>query len=132
MAPLEWNRTLQKQAEAWSQECLFEHDNQTEAGENLFAAWGVEDLSDSYVMKEAVDSWYKEIQDYEYGFPELSSDNGHFTQIVWNGTTSVGCGTTNNCEGNMRIVVCRYYPPGNDPEAMEENVPLPLDLSILE
>ena len=72
-------------------------------------------------------NWYSEIRDYEFADPELSEDNAHFTQVVWKRTVGVGCGIADDCEGNMRLVVCRYFPPGNDRGALGANVPSPGD-----
>lgn len=46
------------------------------------------------------------------------SDVGHYTQIIWPGTTHVGCGISSN-RGND-FLVCRYSPPGN---VMGQRVP---------
>ena len=35
----------------------------------------------------------------------------HYTQMVWNGTTEVGCATDSG--GGVDYLVCRYTPPGN-------------------
>jgi hypothetical protein len=124
-----WNKTLARSAQAWADTCQFSHDgNVTDdnVGENMYAAWGVEDLSPSYVVKEAMKSWYYEYHDYDYKYPELSPDTGHFTQMIWKATISVGCGIRDDCDDNMRIVVCRYYPAGNDETSLRKNVPRPV------
>ena len=36
---------------------------------------------------------------------------GHFTQLVWKGSTQIGCGVA-SC-GGQNFWVCRYSPPGN-------------------
>ena len=125
-APLEWNRTLAKAAGAWAERCEFDHQNQTGQGENLYAMWGGEDLASSYIARQAVESWYDEIQNYDYLQPETLGDAGHFTQLVWDSTRSIGCNIT-NCPGNMKLVVCRYFPAGNVEGEASSNVLYPLD-----
>lgn len=50
--------------------------------------------------------------------PGFSEETGHFTQLVWQSTTSVGCGAVlcdNDATGGVHgwYLVCEYYPPGN-------------------
>jgi hypothetical protein len=42
--------------------------------------------------------------------PPLSSC-GHYTAMIWGGTTKIGCGTSSGAQ--IEILVCRYNPPGN-------------------
>lgn len=46
----------------------------------------------------------------------FSEETGHFTQLVWRGTKSVGCGWT-DCSGKNGndgiLLVCNYFPAGN-------------------
>lgn len=46
----------------------------------------------------------------------FSEETGHFTQLVWRETRSVGCGWT-DCSGKNGndgiLLVCNYYPAGN-------------------
>merc|ERR1719491_2560835 len=69
----------------------------------------------------AIQSWYGEEPDWNYA--THSSDGGvtgHFTQMVWKGTTKIGCAMNVNCN-NMwaqqgfknNVVVCRYMQAGN-------------------
>ena len=39
---------------------------------------------------------------------------GHYTQVMWNNTQSVGCGLRTTCTGTYATMIsCNYYPPGN-------------------
>ena len=49
-------------------------------------------------------------------FPAVSrsgnwSDVGHYTQMVWKGTTRLGCAVRKGRKWDF--LVCRYSPPGN-------------------
>jgi hypothetical protein len=48
-------------------------------------------------MSAIVDLWYDEEPLYEYNNPGYSYETGHFTQIVWKGTTEIGCGFATGC-----------------------------------
>lgn len=67
-------------------------------------------------MSASVDAWGSEREKYNFKKPGFSKETGHFTQLVWSNTTSVGCGRV-NCNGENGTpgwyVVCEYYPPGN-------------------
>ena len=40
----------------------------------------------------AVDMWYREMHDYHFEKPGFSPSTGHFTQVVWKGSTHIGIG----------------------------------------
>lgn len=64
-----------------------------------------------------IDGWANEGRDFKRGsFPNLSRtgswhDVGHYTQMVWAGTRSVGCAIAHN--QTDEYMVCRYFPAGN-------------------
>ena len=92
------------------------------AGENLYWAGGssLPDAAQSYA--DAVASWYGELTTGAYDFAAGGSGNGgvvgHFTQLVWKGSSEIGCGVSVACSnmfGGMpnSAVVCRYSSAGN-------------------
>lgn len=60
---------------------------------------------------DAVDSWYAEVNQYNFGSPGWSANTGHFTQLVWKDTTRVGCAYTTRC--TWPTYICQYAPAGN-------------------
>lgn len=72
----------------------------------------VQDVDANKVVK----SWASEAQWYDYESntcqPPKGKSCGHYTQIVWSGTTAVGCAMA-VCDSKGQIWVCDYAPPGN-------------------
>ncbi|KAJ9655237.1 hypothetical protein H2198_005853 [Neophaeococcomyces mojaviensis] len=108
---LSWNTSLASYAASYASQCIWAHTHGS-SGENL--ARGYPDITS------AVDAWGNERAQYVFspadkmtGFSEAT---GHFTQLVWKNTQTVGCGAY-NCSGTNGIggwmLVCEYWPPGN-------------------
>jgi len=126
---------LAQHAQAWANHLAatetFVHEQGTNEGENLY--WSR--ASTARNCSAAVESWYSEELLYDYDRPPqtiqefLERDIGHFTQIVWKGTTMVGVGIATVVEGNPPIqtyIVARYAPPGNVIGRFAENVMRPV------
>jgi len=116
--PLTWSDSLSHVAQAWADGCKFQHSG-GQFGENLAAGTG-----DSYTIKTAVQSWADEASQYDPNNPQYS----HFTQMVWKGTTQLGC-AHQDCSGifgaNYGLAhyhVCEYSPPGNVIGEFAQNV----------
>ncbi len=110
---LTWHSELANAAQTWAntlqdQACKLEHNPNTPYGENIYWASGT-----SPTPKSVVDSWGSEKADYDYDTNICQPDKvcGHYTQIVWEKTTEVGCGKA-AC-ANEHVWVCNYNPPGN-------------------
>ncbi len=59
-----------------------------------------------------VEMWYYEINFYNYNKPGFSGATGHFTQLIWKSTTSLGCGIATNAQ-NRIFGSCNYFGQGN-------------------
>ena len=117
LSDLQWSAALAADALTWAKHLAQidrgEHDQDVvgKEGENLW--WGTANAFSYGVM---VDAWGSEKKMFRYGaFPDCRSNRtavvGHYTQIVWRNTQSVGCALVGN--GRMDYLVCRYSPPGN-------------------
>lgn len=101
-----WDDEVAKGAQEWADGCVFEH---ATTGENLAAG-----------SEQPTEMWYAEVRDYDFAAPGFSQATGHFTQVVWRGSTKLGCGRA-AC-GFGVYFVCRYSPGGNVTGGYEENV----------
>jgi len=93
---------------------LFQHSGDIMYGENLYWSWSSE-LNWVPTGREAVASWYSEGCEYDYSLePPPDSPAGHFTQLVWAGTTAMGVGLTAvPARPGKWVIVVKYDPPGN-------------------
>jgi len=122
--PLTYSHKLAQSAQKWSDElqannCLLQHDYATPYGENLY--WGSRTSSSNTGLAATpaivVNAWTSEAKDYNYSKNSCSAAKicGHYTQVVWEETTEVGCGVSMCRKGKTQseVWVCRYNPPGN-------------------
>jgi len=114
---LKWDDRCAKHAQSYAEELArtnkFGHSNEAEFGENLYTSWS--SAGSQISAAAAVESWYNEIKDFrEYGAerPSNFQNVGHFTQVVWKGSTHVGMGAAVGSNGRV-LVVANYLPRGN-------------------
>ena len=68
-------------------------------------------------LEDLVGFWVEEKAHFQPGtFPNVSrtghwKDVAHYTQMIWKGTTNVGCAM--HVAGGRNYLICRYSPPGN-------------------
>jgi pathogenesis-related protein 1 len=110
LQPLLWSDNLAKFARDWANTLLarrqFSHRPNSPYGENLF-----EIVGDVATPQEVVGDWASEARDYDYRSNRCHGLCGHYTQIVWRNTKSVGCAVARGAK--REIWVCNYDPPGN-------------------
>jgi pathogenesis-related protein 1 len=116
--PLTWSDSVAAGAQAWADNMLstnvFQHSTLEQLngqGENMVAGMGA-----NYPLLELIQGWVNEKQ-YYHGQPIEGTMGapyatyGHYTQMVWNSTTEIGCGYATNDQSTY--FVCRYSPGGN-------------------
>lgn len=110
---LTWNSTLFDFASAYAQkyDC-------TGKLKHLGGPYG-ENLAIGYSPTGAIDAWYDEGKTYQYG---LESTYDHFTALVWNSSSQLGCAYKYCNEVWGSYIICSYYPPGNVVGKSSENV----------
>ncbi|CAK7210984.1 hypothetical protein SEUCBS140593_001014 [Sporothrix eucalyptigena] len=108
-----WNTTIAHFADEYlanDTDCTFAHSGGP-YGENI--AVGFQSVHG------AVDAWGDERSLYNYNDPGFSEATGHFTQLVWKNSTTVGCGRKlcgGKADGEKStgwFLVCEYWPRGN-------------------
>jgi uncharacterized protein YkwD len=117
---LQWDTKLARDASRYAQsladEDRFEHAAQSMGddaqGENLWMG-----SKSGYDWSDMVAMWLDEGQNTKSGtFPNVAktgnwSEVGHYTQMIWPETKSIGCGLAANRKDEF--LVCRYHPAGN-------------------
>ncbi|EHS62451.1 uncharacterized protein PGTG_20576 [Puccinia graminis f. sp. tritici CRL 75-36-700-3] len=113
-----WSSKLEASAQAWANRCVFEH-SQGKYGENIAAG--------QPTIESVVEDWVYGKDECEVYQPD-SPVYSHFTQVIWEGTTQLGCAISNchNLPGtplkDAPYWVCQYNPPGNVLGEFDTNV----------
>ncbi|KAK3672875.1 hypothetical protein LTR78_007228 [Recurvomyces mirabilis] len=139
--PLEWDAGLASTAQTIADTCVYAHSMDVDNGgygQNIAA--GVEPANISAIITDLFYNgevgWYQDL--YTQKQPDMTNFEhwGHFSQIVWKGTTHVGCATTDCSKGGLANVgsnvvpyftVCNYKGPGNYANEYGDNVGVPLN-----
>lgn len=111
--PLVWSEDLAADAAEWGADLArrgaFEHDPDNDGqGENLWMG-----TRGHYSLPEMIEGWSEEkkalmrMSSWEDDYHAV----GHYTQMVWSSTRSVGCAVTRNASDEY--LTCRYDPAGN-------------------
>lgn len=127
METIQWDDELADSAKAYGDYCNYQHSHvdgvdyttlNYEYGENLFIT---SELNTTYAIQRSSNGWGEEHQDYDH--LELKCEGnmcGHYTQMVWEKTTRMGCSLSKCNRFNNRdykqpglFLVCHYYPMGN-------------------
>lgn len=108
---LSYDDSLEKEAIEWvlflaEKNKLVHATHRNNHGENL--------AKTSFVLSvdNAINMWGIERLNYNHFTFFKDNTVGHYTQMVWQETSKVGCGLAKNVEGDY-FLVCRYSPHGN-------------------
>jgi uncharacterized protein YkwD len=108
LPPLAWSDKQAQSAQAWANTLIATGKFSIHGpGQNLAEGKPAGSLTE----RDVVSLWAAEAQYYNPATNTCSTRCGHYTQIVWRGTTTVGCGVARN--RTREVWVCDYEPPGN-------------------
>ena len=132
--PLHYSKKLEKAAKKWAKvlkkggcTMVHSHGKVGDYGENLFWASPLTTIRTdannhkTYTRKlqkvnasQVAQAWYDEISFYDYDTNSCKKGEmcGHFTQLVWDTTTELGCYAI-SCDDKSQVWVCEYSPAGN-------------------
>jgi len=130
---LKWAKKVAEESDSTG-ELTLKHSKLPDRGENIYACRGPDHWnrwmgtnSTHSRANEAVAAWYSEINNYNFSNPRYHWKSGHFTQLIWKESTSMGMAWAVGPHGTI-AVVAQYRPFGNVvniPGEFEKNV-LPL------
>ncbi|CAL1546377.1 unnamed protein product, partial [Lymnaea stagnalis] len=107
---LAWNITLERFSRQYISSCVYKHSGGP-YGENLYVS-SPTDVNNTRVAEASVAGWNSEkaLVDYPTWKCILTGKCGHYSQVVWKTTKTVGCAII-NCEPPFNnLVVCEYWP----------------------
>ncbi|MBC2899404.1 hypothetical protein CFC21_112312 [Triticum aestivum] len=114
VGPVTWDTTVANYALNYANQrkadCNLVHSGGT-YGENIF--WG--SAGGTWTASSAVTMWTDEKQFYDYATNTCATNKvcGHYTQVVWRSSTSIGCARV-VCDSNRGVfIICNYSPRGN-------------------
>lgn len=116
---LQWDNNLEQVAQDYADGCVFAHNpdrttqyqtlggTESSVGENLASSTAT--LNEQQFL----DLWASEESVFVYEAIDVTNFGvfGHYTQLIWDNTTHIGCAIS-NC-GSFDMAVCNYAPSGN-------------------
>ncbi|XP_037572035.1 transcriptional repressor CTCF-like [Dermacentor silvarum] len=126
--PLEGDDELDRYAQAWALHLAklgkVVHRRKKTYGENLYE--GTFDDDNPIRGKDAVDAWYRQIDNYDFTKNCRQRRTSKFTQIIWKDTSALGTGIARGKDGTYYLVSV-YDPRGNVRGEYRDNVLKPIE-----
>jgi len=129
MRELVWDDELAAVAQRWADQCKSGHDRRRSVdrfnvGQNVASTWTFNrpsPLGDVPEFEAQIQNWFNEVTTVGFSSREIKPFRfnyraGHYSQMAWSTTTSVGCGYTyfqDPQKGYTKLYVCNYGPGGN-------------------
>ncbi|CAA7013940.1 unnamed protein product [Microthlaspi erraticum] len=116
VAPLVWNKTVAAYAQHFANKqakagvCMYSDVRHSGGpyGENIAAGWV--QPTDQMSGPIATKFWSTEKPNYDHDTNKCKDVCGHYTQVVANQSSSVGCGSYRCHDNELIWIVCDYYP----------------------
>ncbi|KAG2415304.1 hypothetical protein HFD88_006495 [Aspergillus terreus] len=135
---LAWSADLESSAHTLASRCVYQHDTSIAGGgygQNIGYGVSADEIGVmiTNLMYNNEMGYYSDL--YGEATPDMTNFDlwGHFSQIVWKGTTHVGCATVTcpslgNVDSSSAVpfTVCNYSPAGNYDGEYSSNVLAPL------
>ncbi|XP_050517539.1 uncharacterized protein LOC126892114 isoform X2 [Diabrotica virgifera virgifera] len=122
---LKLDKKLCKYSQEWAaylaQRNILEHRPGSNYGENIYCLYS-SDPNFTVNGHTPVDTWYEEVSHHPFGREPSNLKSGHFSQVIWKSSESLGVGVAKNSQGSI-YVVANYSPAGNFVGHYVENVP---------
>ncbi|XP_034152939.1 uncharacterized protein LOC105021790 isoform X1 [Esox lucius] len=110
---LELSSALTREAQEWADHLISINrlmNSNRGHGENILCLSGSSKTAPT--GSHVAESWYKEIENYDFSSPGFKNGAGNFTQMVWKSSKQVGLGLATNGLGKF-IAVAFFDPAGN-------------------
>ncbi|EMC96586.1 hypothetical protein BAUCODRAFT_148171 [Baudoinia panamericana UAMH 10762] len=132
-----WDTGLANTAAIIASSCNYSHNTDVNGGgygQNIAAGVNAENISliITELFYNGEVNWFDGL--YNVAQPNMTNFEhwGHFSQIVWKSTTSIGCATQMcsnliNFGTDSSFTVCNYGPPGNFANEYGDNIGTPLN-----
>ncbi|KAF7253124.1 hypothetical protein EG68_07787 [Paragonimus skrjabini miyazakii] len=112
MPMMVWDDRLAQKAEIWSNKCTVGHDSKSDRADPRWS-WVGQNFAAGGSVELGFNLWFNEHSSYNISTLKCNGVCGHYTQIIWADSTSLGCGVTDCPRSTFlygKSIVCNYGP----------------------